>query len=258
MFRSSNPTLRESFFAQDRVFSGQPAMTIQGTINKCFILLFLIVLSASWVWGQVMPKVPMIAGVEMQQAGNPAAMGIAFWGWLLGMVFGFITIFKRDWAPVTAPIYALCEGAFLGGVSAIFEMQYPGMVIQAIALTFGVLFCMLAIYRSGLIKVDQKFIMGVSAAVSAIFLIYVVNIVLGLFGRAVPIVNSSGPFGIGFSVIVCGVAALCLMIDFYRIEEYSRMGLNKRTEWYAAFGLMVTLVWLYLEILRLLAKMNRR
>ena len=258
MFRSSNPTLREGFFEQERAYAGQQAMTIQGTINKCFILLSLIVVSAAWVWGQVIPKTPILDVYGQVAPSNPAAMSLAIGGMFVGAIFGFITIFKRDWAHVTAPIYAVCEGAFLGGVSAMFEMQYPGMVTQAVMLTFGVLFCMLAIYRSGLIKVDQKFVMGVSSAIGAIFLIYMVNLVLSFFGRGVPLMYSSSPFGIGFSLIVCGIAALSLMVDFYMIEQYSRMGLNKRMEWYGAFSLMVTLVWLYLEILRLLSKLNRR
>lgn len=185
-------------------------------------------------------------------------MAIAVGGGIIGFIFALITIFKKDWAPVTAPIYALCQGAFLGGVSAIFEMQYPGIVMQAVALTFGVLFCMLMVYKSGIIKVDQKFILGIASATGAIVLVYAMNFVLGFFGRGVPIVNSSGPFGIGFSLLVCGIAALNLIVDFHMIEQFSRMGLKKKVEWYGAFALMVTLVWLYLEILRLLSKLNRR
>ena len=258
MFRSTNPTLRENAFAQQRNYAGGQVMTIQGTINKCFVLLCLVMLSAFWVWGQVLPKTPVLAGQQAVQAGNPAAMGMTMGGAILGFIFAMITIFKKDWASVTVPIYALCEGAFLGGISAVFEMSYPGIVTQAVALTFGVMFCMLAIYKSGLIQVDQKFIMGISAAIGAIFLVYVVNIILSFFGRGIPLMYSSGPFGIGFSLIICGVAAFSLLVDFYMIEEYSRMGLKKNMEWYGAFSLMVTLVWLYLEILRLLSKLNRR
>lgn len=258
MFRSTNPTLRESFFSRERAFAGQPAMTIQGTINKCFILLALIVLTASWVWGQVMQKTVAVVAYGQAAPSNPAAMGIAVAGGIVGFILAMVTIFKKDWAKVTVPLYALCEGALLGGVSAIFEMQMPGIVLQAVMLTFGVLFCMLAIYKSGLIKVDQKFIMGISSAIGAIFLVYIVNIVLGIFGRGVPMVYSSSPFGIGFSLFVCGVAALSLMVDFYQIEQYAQMGLKKDMEWYGAFSLMVTLIWLYMEILRLLSKLRRR
>jgi len=258
MFRSTNPTLREDMFAGERSYAGGEAMTIQGTVNKCFILLGLVMLSAFWVWGQVMPETP-VAGYQLgQQTGNPAAMGIAMAGGIIGFIVAMVTIFKKDWAAVTVPIYALCEGAFLGGISAIFEMRYPGIVTQAVLLTFGVMFCMLAIYRSGFIQVDQKFIMGISSALGAIFLVYLVNIILGLFGRGIPLMYSSSPFGIGFSLIICGVASFSLLVDFHMIEQYSRMGLKKNMEWYGAFSLLVTLVWLYMEILRLLSKLSRR
>ena len=137
-------------------------------------------------------------------------------------------------------------------------MQYPGIVVQAVSLTFGVMFCMLMVYKSGLIQVNEKFIMGIVSATGAIVLVYVMNMLLGFFGRQVPMISGSGPVGIGFSLIVCGIAAFNLIVDFYMIEQYSRMGLKKHMEWYGAFSLMVTLVWLYLEILRLLAKMNSR
>jgi len=257
MFRSTNPVLRESVFARERSFAGGQVMTIQGTVNKCLILLALVMVSAFWVWGQVMPKMPVLS-YQPGQTGNPAAMGIAMTAGIIGFIVAMVTIFKKDWAAVTVPIYALCEGAFLGGISAIFEMSYPGIVAQAVLLTFGVMFCMLAIYRSGIIQVDQKFIMGISSAIGAIFLVYMVNIVLGFFGRGIPLMYSSSPFGIGFSLIICGVAAFSLLVDFHMIEQYSRMGLKKNMEWYGAFSLLVTLVWLYMEILRLLSKLSRR
>ncbi|MEW5895100.1 MAG: Bax inhibitor-1/YccA family protein [Candidatus Omnitrophota bacterium] len=257
MFRSSNPTLQEAFYAQERSFESGNTMTIQGTVNKSFVLLALIVLSASWVWGQALQPAALPQYGQVN-AVNPAAMGYAGIGAIGGFIVAMVTVFKREWARFTAPVYALLEGLFLGGISAVFEMQYPGIVIQAVSLTFGVALTMLGIYKSGLIKVDQKFIMGVASATGAIALVYIVNIVLGFFGRGVPFVMSSGPWGIGFSVIVCGIAAFNLIVDFFMIEEFSRIGSKKHMEWYAAFSLMVTLVWLYLEILRLLSKMNQR
>ncbi|HSV43236.1 MAG TPA: Bax inhibitor-1/YccA family protein [Candidatus Bathyarchaeia archaeon] len=257
MFRSSNPTLRESMLAQERSFAeGQP-MTVQGAVNKSFVLLGLIVLSAFWVWSKALQPAPL-AAYGAAAAANSTAMGYAMAGGFIGFIFAMITIFKKEWANRTAPIYALCEGAFLGGVSASFELQYQGIVVQAVALTLGVMFCMLAIYKSGMIKVDQKFMLGLAAATGAVCLVYLVNFVLMFFNRGVPLVYSSGPIGIGFSVIVVGIAAFNLVVDFFMIEECARMRCGKHMEWYTAFGLMVTLVWLYLEILRLLVKLNNR
>jgi uncharacterized YccA/Bax inhibitor family protein len=159
---------------------------------------------------------------------------------------------------VTAPIYAVLEGLFLGGISAIFEMSYPGIVIQAVALTFGTLFCLLAAYKSRLIKVTENFKLGIVAATGAICLIYLVSIIMGFFGASIPMIHSSGPLGIGFSLFVVTIAALNLVLDFDFIERGSEMGAPKYMEWYGAFGLVVTLVWLYIEILRLLSKLRRR
>lgn len=257
MFRSSNPTLREDAFAQERTYAQGETATIQGTINKAFILLSLIALSAYWIWNQVAQPV-LLVEYGTARSVNPAAMGYVTMAGIAGFILAMVTIFKRDWVHVTAPLYALCEGVLLGAVSAVFEMQYPGIVVQAVSLTFGVMFCMLMIYKSGIIKVDQKFILGIAAATGAICLVYVMNMILGFFGRHVPIIASVGPFGIAFSVIVCAIAAFNLIVDFYMIEQYTRMGLNKKMEWYGAFSLMVTLIWLYFEILRLLAKLNSR
>jgi uncharacterized YccA/Bax inhibitor family protein len=158
----------------------------------------------------------------------------------------------------TAPIYALLEGLFLGGISAIFEAQYPGIVIQAVSLTFGTLFCLLLAYRSGIIKVTENFKLGVAAATGGIALIYLATLVLGLFGVRMPFIHESGLIGIGFSLFVVVIAALNLVLDFDFIESGAKSGAPKYMEWYAAFGLMVTLIWLYIEILRLLAKLRSR
>ncbi len=257
MFRSSNPTLRESMLAQERSFAEGEPMTVQGAVNKSFVLLGLIVLSAFWVWSKALQPAPLVA-YGAAAAVNSAAIGYIKAGGIIGFIVAWVTIFKKEWAGRTAPIYALCQGTFLGGVSALFELQYQGIAIQAVALTLGVMFCMLAIYKSGMIKIDQKFILGMVAATGAVFLVYLVDYVLGFFNRGVPLVYSSGPIGIGFSVIVVGIAAFNLVVDFFMIEECARMRCAKYMEWYTAFGLMVTLVWLYLEILRLLVKLNNR
>ena len=159
---------------------------------------------------------------------------------------------------VTAPIYAILEGLFLGGISAVFESRFPGIVIQAVALTFGVLFCLLAAYTTRLIKVTQNFRLGVVAATGGIVIIYAISFIGGLFGLNVPYIHESGIIGIGFSLFVVVIAALNLVLDFDFIESGVEQGAPKYMEWYAAFGLLVTLVWLYLEILRLLAKLRGR
>jgi uncharacterized YccA/Bax inhibitor family protein len=159
---------------------------------------------------------------------------------------------------VTAPVYALLEGLALGGISAAFDLRYPGIGIQAVSLTFGTLLVLLLAYSSGLIKVTQKFRLGVVAATGGIALFYVMQMLLGFFGVRFAAINGSGVIGIGFSLIVVAVAALNLVLDFDFIESGVQSGAPKYMEWYGAFGIMVTLVWLYLEILRLLAKMNRR
>jgi uncharacterized YccA/Bax inhibitor family protein len=186
--------------------------------------------------------------------------------WLLtGVIGGFIcamvTIFKKEWSPVTAPLYALLEGLVLGGLSAVFELRYPGIAIQAVGLTFGVLFTMLFLYRTGIIKVTDKLRMGIFAATGGIALFYFLEMILGFFHinfMGTYGVNGSGLIGIGFSLLVVGIAALNLVLNFDVIERGVQYGAPKYMEWYGAFGILVTLVWLYLEILNLLAKLNRR
>ena len=150
------------------------------------------------------------------------------------------------------------KGLFIGGISAIFEVRYPGIVMQAVALTFGTLFCLLAAYKSGMIKPTENFKLGIVAATGAICVIYFISIIMGFFGASIPMIHGSGPVGIIFSLVVVTIAALNLVLDFDFIEQGSTMGLPKYMEWYAAFGLVVTLVWLYIEILRLLAKLQSR
>jgi uncharacterized YccA/Bax inhibitor family protein len=159
---------------------------------------------------------------------------------------------------VTAPIYALLEGLVLGGLSATIELRYPGIAIQAVGLTFGTLFVLLMAYRSGLIKVTQKFRLGIVAATGGIFFFYLAEMLLGFFGIQFTSINGAGPIGIGFSLVIVAIAALNLVLDFDFIEQGVQVGAPKYMEWYGAFGIMVTLVWLYLEILRLLSKFRSR
>ncbi len=173
-----------------------------------------------------------------------------------GLVTALVTIFVPRVSPFTSPVYAACEGLFLGAISAVFETMYPGIVIQAVGLTVGVLAVMLFLYGTRVIRATEKFKMGVVAATGAVCLVYVVDMVLRLFGIAVPFIHDGGPIGIGFSLVVVVIAALNLILDFDFIEQGVKYQAPKYMEWYGGFSLLVTLVWMYLEILRLLAKMR--
>ncbi len=173
-------------------------------------------------------------------------------------MFALATSLKPTWAPITAPLYALIEGFFLGSISAVYEARFNGIVFQAVLLTFGTLFALLFAYRSGMIKATENFKLGVVAATGGIALVYLATIVLGLFGVRIPFIHDSGLIGIGFSLFVVVVAALNLVLDFDFIESGVEHGAPKHMEWYGAFGLMVTLVWLYIEFLRLLSKLQSR
>jgi uncharacterized YccA/Bax inhibitor family protein len=169
-----------------------------------------------------------------------------------------VTIFKQNWSPVTAPIYALLEGFVIGGLSAMLEQQFHGIAMQAAGLTFGTLFCLLLAYSSGMIRVSENFKMGVVAATGGIMLVYLASMILGFFGHTIPYIHDSGPIGIGFSLLVVGVAAMNLVLDFDLIKSAAERGAPKYMEWYGAFALMVTLIWLYIEMLRLLSKLRSR
>lgn len=241
MIRSGNPVLRNNTFSRASSLGASGAMSIQGTVNKTFLLLMLTVFAASWTWA------------------NPIAFMPFIWFMLIGgFVVALVTIFKKEWSPITAPAYAIVEGFILGAISVIMEKSFPGIVIQAVTLTFGTLFCLLIAYKSGLIKVTENFKLGVIAATGGIALVYFINIIMGFFGRSMPFIHESGALGIGFSIFVVIIAALNLVLDFDFIEKGAESGAPKYMEWYGAFGLMVTLIWLYLEILRLLAKTRRR
>ena len=251
--RSGNPALKQDTFLDlnsGRVLAGDPrAMTLNGTVNKTGILLLLTVLTAAFSWH---------ASLDANGIPLPAARLYLLGGAIGGFILAMVTIFKQQWAPVTAPLYALVEGLFLGAISAMYEARFDGIVLQAVILTFGTLFALLAAYRTGLIKATENFKLGVVAATGGIALVYLATIVLGLFGINIPYIHDSGLIGIGFSLFVVVVAALNLVLDFDFIESGVDNGAPKYMEWYAAFGLMVTLVWLYLEFLRLLSKLQSR
>jgi uncharacterized YccA/Bax inhibitor family protein len=258
--RTANPALNPKVFAQaGRAVDEAGAMTVSGTINKTGILLILAIIPAFWVYNR-------FSGLPLQQMG--AVMPWMFGGLIAGFILAMITIFAKRFVAVTAPLYAVAEGIFLGAISLVVGTQVTAategrvsggaIVFQAIGLTFGTLFVLLGLYRARIIKVTEKFRLGVFAATGGIALFYVASMVLGMFGVGVPLIHSTGFWGIAFSLFVVGVAALNLVLDFDFIERGSAQGAPKLMEWYGAFGLMVTLVWLYLEILRLLSKLNRR
>lgn len=255
--RTGNPTLNdktfENFGAYRRDLAGEqsPAgvMTINGTAQKTLFLVLLAMGTACFTWSKT------FSAVEA----NPAvAMPWAFGGAIVGLITALAICFKHTWAPALAPVYALAEGLFLGGVSAGLEAQYPGIVIQAVGGTFGTLCGLLLAYQSGLIKATENFKLGIVAATGGICLVYLISMIGGLFGFPVPFIHEAGPVGIGFSLVVVVIAALNLVLDFDFIEQAAERGAPKYLEWYGAFALMVTLVWLYMEILRLLSKLRSR
>jgi len=245
---TSNPAFsRELFAGYDQVY-GAPrstAMTVQGTVGKTFLLLAILSATAMWAWNAT---------------GNGQLPPAALFGSMIGgFIVAMITIFKPTVAPYTAPLYAALEGVFLGSLSQIIETRfhdrYPGIALQAVTLTCGVLFVMLFVYSTGLIRVTDKLKAGIVTATGALCLFYLLTMLLSLFGFQMPLVFSSSPWGIGFSLFVIGLAAFNLLLDFDVIEQGARAEAPKYMEWYGAFGLMVTLIWLYLEILRLLRKL---
>ena len=215
-------------------------MTVEGTIHRTAILLTLLGASALWTYGMAL------------QDAMPFMVG----GLIGGLILALVTIFSPTSAPFTSPFYALAEGLVLGGISKMADLEYPGIALQAVMGTGGVLAAMLALYRFRVIRVTEKFILGVIAATFGICMIYLTHLILALFGIQLPVVESNSGWGIAFSVAVIVVAALNLTIDFHSIEEGVENGAPKYMEWYGAFGLLVTLVWLYMEVLRLLRKLK--
>ena len=245
--RTANPALNKKTFeslerANDKV------MTINGTVNKTVLSLVILLVGALYTW-------QMFNQTKNVETIYPWLIG----GSIGGFIVALITVFKKTLAPITTPIYALLEGVALGGLSAWFETMYPGIVFQAVTLTFGVLFALLFAYRSGLIKVTENFKLGIAAATGGIFLVYIISWLMNMFtGAGISMIHDNGLMGIGFSLFVVVIAALNLVLDFDFIESGAKQGAPKYMEWYGAFGLIVTLVWLYVEILRLLSKLRSR
>ncbi|WP_212000193.1 Bax inhibitor-1/YccA family protein [Chitinophaga sp. HK235] len=244
LFQSNNPVLKESIF--DKAAHAEGAtMTIRGTVNKMSFLLIMLMAAAVFSYGEFL-------------RGSSNVLPMVFGGAIGGFIIALVIIFKKEWSGYLAPAYALAEGLFLGAISAMFNASYQGIVIQAVGLTIGTFIAMLVLYRTGIIRATERFKSIVMTATLGIGIFYLIAMVLRLFHIDMPLIHSSGLFGIGFSLIVVSIAALNLILDFDMIEQGAAQGAPKYFEWYASFGLLVTLVWLYLEILRLLSKLNRK
>jgi len=246
--RSGNPGLNDkTFSSQPRPAFGEERMTLQGSINKSFLLLVVLLAGALWPWSQYL------------STGDAAVVSTSVLvGAIGGLVLALVISFKAHLAPYLAIPYAALEGLAVGGISALLEQRYPGIAMQAVGLTFGVFAVMLVAYRAHLIRVTERFRSIVFGATGAIALVYVISMVLGFFHVSVPILNDASPLGIIVSLVIVGVAALNLVLDFDLIESGVQRGAPRYMEWYSAFAVMVTLVWLYMEILRLLSKLRSR
>jgi uncharacterized YccA/Bax inhibitor family protein len=247
--RSGNPSLNDRVFgSQPRPAFGEERMTLQGTINKSFLLLVVLLAGAFWPWSQYLTT------GDASVVTAPLMIG-AIGGFILALIISF----KANLAPVLSIPYAALEGLVLGSLSAIFERRYPGIAIQAVGLTFAVFAVMLVAYKLGIIRATERFRAVVIGATLSIAVVYAISMILGMFHVQAPlmVLNSGSPLGIIISLVIVGVAALNLILDFNFIESGAAQGAPRYMEWYGAFALLVTMVWLYLEILRLLSKMRR-
>ena len=249
LFKSGNPTLSEKTFEKTiNTYGDSGVMTERGTLNKFGLLMILVLASASFTWKAAAESVNVMPWI--------IASGIG------GVIIVLILAFRPVWAAFLAPIYALVEGVFVGGISAFYNDAFaqvaPGIVMQAVGITFGVVIAMFVLYRFEIIKATQKFKTIIFTATAGVAIFYLLAFVLRFFNIEMPLIHSSGTWGIVFSLVVVGIAALNLILDFDMIEQGSAMGAPKYMEWYGAFGLLVTIVWLYIEILRLLSKFARR
>jgi uncharacterized YccA/Bax inhibitor family protein len=243
-YRSGNPALSERKFSSfPSQYDSTGRMTADGTANKTGLLLLIALVPALFVWSR--------------HFSGESVSGLVLLGAFGGLITGIVTSFKPEWSPITAPLYAGLEGLMLGGLSAVMDAVYPGIALQAAGLTFGVLFVMLALYKTRIIRVTETFRTVIFAATGGVALVYLVSMLMRMFmGTPIPFIHQGGIIGIVFSLVVVGIAAFNLVMDFDFIETAANEGAPKYMEWYGAFGLMVTLVWLYIELIRLLAKLR--
>ncbi len=248
LLKSGNPTLSQKIFERTLQAEDAGVMTERGTLNKFGFLFLMVMAGAAFTW-------------------NAFNQGKNVFPWMIaaaigGLIIAIVLAFVPKYAPYLAPAYAIVEGVFVGAVSAIYNYAFaktaPGIVMQAVGLTFGVVIAMFLLYNFGVIKATQRFKSIVFTATAGIAIFYLLAWVLRMFGIDMPLIHESSMLGIGFSLVVVAIAAMNLIIDFDMIEQGSAMGAPKYMEWYGAFGLLVTIVWLYIEILRLLGKLSKR
>ena len=248
LFKSGNPTLSEKAFQGSMATNYTETMTIRGTLNKFGFMLLMLMGTAYYSWK------------EFAGGGN---VNVLMWTGLIGgFVLALVIMFKKEWAPYLAPAYALLEGLFLGSISAMYNYAFatkaPDLIMNAVGLTFGVAIAMYLLYSFKIIKATERFKSIIMTATAGIAIFYLISMVLRMFGVHLAFLHEGSLMGIGFSLVVVAIAALNLILDFDMIEQASAAGAPKSMEWYGAFGLMVTIVWLYLEILRLLSKLSDR
>ena len=252
--KSSNPIFGKNIFNQSATTADDGVMTINGTINKTGLMFLIVLFAATFTWRKFFGAIdPLVPG-----AIPPGVLVWMIGGAIGGFITALITTFSPRRAAMTAPIYAVFQGLFLGAISAMFEAMYPGLVMRAVSLTFGVFFMMLILYRSGTIRASEKFRKVIFAATGGIAVVYLVSFVAGMFGVNFEFMHGNSLISIGFSLVVVVIAALNLILDFDMITQGANARAPKYMEWYGAFGLMVTLIWLYLEMLRLLSKLTNR
>ena len=250
LFQSGNPTLSQKIFDKSVDYTSSETMTVRGAINKFGFLLFMVIAGASYTW-------------HLHYTNQDATMNILLWvGIIGGLASVLIICFKPTTAPYVAPLYGLLEGFFIGAISAIINNalaeKYPGIIMQAVGITFGVAIAMFLLYNFRIIKATEKFRSIIFTATAGIAIFYLLTLVLGMFKINMPFMYDSSLLGIGLSVFIVAIAALNLILDFDMIEKGAEAGAPKYMEWYGAFGLLVTLVWLYMEILRLLTRLGNR
>lgn len=248
--RTSNPALNDQAFNRKPYHSTTyvGSMTMSGVVQKTLFLLLIVAVTATWTWGQ------FFKSGHNPQAITPWIIG----GAIGGFVFALITTFRPSWSAITTPFYAALQGLFLGGITAFFELDYPGIALQAGMLSLGTLFAMLALYQSGLVQVTDKFRFGVIGATGALALVYVIAMALSFFGVHLSFIYGSSPISIVISLVIVGLAAVNLLVDFDFVERGARHGAPKYMEWYSGFALLVTILWLYVECIKLLAKLRQR
>ncbi len=248
LFKSGNPTLSEKVFDKSLATPHTEVMTEKGTLNKFGLMMILVLAAASFTWKAAYEGKDVLPWM--------------FGGAIVGLIIAIVLAFVPRYSGYLAPVYALAEGVFLGAISAYynaaFAEQAPGIVMMAVGITFGVVIAMFGLYRFGIIKATEKFKAVVITATAGVALFYILAIGLRFFGVQMPLIHESSSWGILFSLVVVVIAALNLILDFDMIETGAAKGAPKFMEWYGAFALMVTIVWLYLEILRLLSKFASR